>query len=63
MMYKDKVEELAASYAKEIVIAKASNTTLGINAEGGKKVAEFYSEIFKGISETLKNAAFTHKTE
>ena len=57
MMYKDKVEELAASYAKEIVMAKISNISLSINAEGGKGVAEFYSEIFKGISETLKNAA------
>ncbi len=62
MLSKDRTEELAAKYAQEIVVAKmASNSNFPIDAETGKQIADFYSEIFKGISETLKNSSFTYK--
>lgn len=55
-MREDIIDKTAAEYAKEIVVAKAQQMDLRVNAEGGKNVADFYSEIFKGISETLKNS-------
>lgn len=55
-MRKDTIDKLAAEYAKEIVVAKAQQMDLRVNADGGKNVAAFYSEIFKGISETLNNS-------
>lgn len=50
------LDKYASEIAKEIVVAKAGNTTISMNAETGKNVADFYAEIFKGISETLKNS-------
>ncbi|WP_270750009.1 hypothetical protein [Pseudoruminococcus massiliensis] len=62
MLPEDQVEELAAKYAQEIVVAKmTSNSNFPIDAETGKQIADFYSEIFKGISETLKNSSFTYQ--
>lgn len=55
-MRKDSIDKLAAEYAKEIVAAKAQQMDLRVTADGGKNVAAFYSEIFKGISETLKSS-------
>lgn len=55
-MREDTIEKMAAEYAKEIVVAKAQQMDLRVNADGGKSVADFYNEIFKGISETLKNS-------
>ncbi len=46
----DKVSDMA----KVIVIAKMSDCRTEVSADGGKQVAEFYSEIYKGIYETLK---------
>ena len=54
----DKIEVYAANAAKEIVIAKMSNTNISINAESGKNISEFYDEIYKGIAETLKNSPY-----
>lgn len=56
-MRDDTIEKIVAEYAKEIVVAKAQHMDLRVNAEGGKNVADFYTEIFKGISETLKNSS------
>jgi hypothetical protein len=53
---KDNIDKLAAEYAKEIVVAKAQQMDLRVNADGGRNVAAFYSEIFKGISETLNDS-------
>lgn len=50
------LDKYASEIAKEIVVAKAGNTTTPMTAEAGKNVADFYTEIFKGISETLKNS-------
>lgn len=56
-MRADLIEKLAAEYAKEIVVANAQRMNLNVCAENGKHVADFYTEIFKGISETLKNSS------
>lgn len=47
------IDEFAAKAAKEIVVAKISTSNISISAEDGKKVAEFYTEIFNGIADTL----------
>lgn len=54
----DEIEVYAANAAKEIVIAKMSNLDISINVESGKKIAEFYDEIYKGIAKTLKNSPY-----
>lgn len=46
--------DTVSKMAKEIVVSKLSNSTISVNAENGKKVAEFYAEIYKGIFEALK---------
>lgn len=56
-MRDDIIEKIAAEYAKEIVVSKAQHMDLRVSAESGKNFADFYAEIFKGISETLKNSA------
>lgn len=47
------IDEFAEKATKEIVVAKVASSNLVIDAESGKKVAEFYAEIFNGIAETL----------
>lgn len=44
-------ERYALDAAKEIVIARMSNTSLHINKEGGESVAEFYEAIYRKIAE------------
>lgn len=39
--------------AAEIVAAKIGNSSTSTNAESGKRVAEFYAEIYNGIYNTL----------
>ena len=51
------IDELAAEYAKEIVVAQLSSHNVVIDEENGKYIAEFYSAIFNGISETLKKSS------
>lgn len=43
----------AMEIATEIVAAKIGNTSTSTNAESGKRVAEFYAEIYNGIYKTL----------
>lgn len=47
------IDDFASKIAEEIVVAKVASSDLVIDAEGGKKVADFYTEIFNGIAETL----------
>lgn len=51
------IDELSAKMAKEIVVAMAPSFQLAIDSESGKDIAEFYSEIFNGIAETLGESA------
>ncbi len=60
MLSKDRIDKLAADYAKEIVVAKMSNSDFTPTQSAGKTIAEFYGEIFKGISETLKNSDISY---
>ena len=39
--------------AKDIVVAHASSMNIPVDAESGKDVADFYTQIFNGIAETL----------
>ena len=50
------IDKFAANTAKEIVVAMASSFNFPVDAESGKAVSEFYSEIFNGIAETLGNS-------
>lgn len=50
------IDKFAANTAKEIVVAMASTFSFPADAESGKAVSEFYSEIFNGIAETLGNS-------
>lgn len=50
------IDKFAANTAKEIVVAMAPSFQLAIDSESGKDIAEFYSEIFNGIAETLGNS-------
>lgn len=43
----------AIEIATEIVAAKVRNSSTPTNAESGKRVAEFYAEIYNGIYNTL----------
>lgn len=43
----------AMEIAAEIVAAKIGNSSTPTNAESGKRVAEFYAEIYNGIYNTL----------
>lgn len=47
------IDHFAAEIAKEIVVAHAPSMNIPIDAESGKDIAEFYSQIFNGIAETL----------
>lgn len=48
-------EATAFEAAKEIVIAKMSNTHLGISREAGKMVGEYFQEIYKKVLEVTKD--------
>ncbi len=50
------IDKFAANTAKEIVVAMTSSFNFPADAESGKAVSEFYSEIFNGIAETLGNS-------
>lgn len=54
-MHEATFANIVATMAKEIVVSKMSSSTAIANAESGRKVAEFYDEIYKGIFETLKS--------
>ena len=47
-------ERYAIDAAKEIVIAKMSNSSLVANKENGENVAEFFESIYKKIVELAK---------
>ena len=57
------IDELAAEYAKEIVVATMSQKTTTVNDEGGKFVADYYTAIFNGISKVLKESAMIKKCD
>lgn len=59
MMPKSSAEQLAARYAQEIVVAKAASMNIAIDSIDGKNVADFYTEIYKGIAKTLASPAFS----
>jgi hypothetical protein len=46
--------EFALEAAKQVVIAKASNTNIPFNADGGASVGNFYEELYKKIFELAK---------
>ena len=46
-------DKLAAQAAEAIVVAAMPSIRFPIDRDGGKAVADFYSEIFNGIAETL----------
>ena len=48
------LSKLASEYAKEIVIAKMSSSSLSVNADCGKYVADFYKGIYEGILAALE---------
>lgn len=50
------IDKFAANTAQEIVVAMAPSFQLPIDSKSGKDIAEFYSEIFNGIAETLGNS-------
>ena len=50
------IDKFAANAAKEIVVAMAPSIKIPIDSKSGKDIAEFYSEIFNGIAETLGNS-------
>ena len=58
MMPKSTAEQFAAKYAKEIVVAKAASMNVAIDSIDGKNVADFYTEIYKGIAKALASPAF-----
>lgn len=47
-------ERYAIDAAKEIVIAKMSNSSLVANKENGENVAEFFESIYKKMVELAK---------
>lgn len=51
------IDELAAEYAKEIVVATVNIESTYVDEKGGKDVAEFYTAIFNGISKALKESS------
>lgn len=47
------IKKFAADIAKEVTVAKATNTNLPYSAENGQKVADFYNALYNGIVENL----------
>lgn len=43
----------AMEIATEIVVAKIGNASATANAESGKRLAEYYAEIYDGVYNTL----------
>lgn len=50
-------QEYALNAAKEITVARMSNTNLSIGKDGGDHVAEFFEAIYKTVLELAKEAA------
>ena len=46
----------ALEAAKEITIARVSNTNLSVTKEGGERVADFYEAVYNKILEIANNA-------
>lgn len=49
-----KSDEMAATFAKDILVAALSNQEVGISVRSAKGIVEMYNEIFNGISATLE---------
>jgi hypothetical protein len=49
------IVEKAAEIAREIAVAGVSATSKYPTSASGKEVADYYSEIYKGVYETLKS--------
>ena len=56
-MREDSIAKIAALYAKEITVAKANSSDMSPCEASGKHMANFYTELFKGINEALQNSA------
>lgn len=56
-MREDSIAKIAALYAKEIAVAKANSSDVSPCEVSGKHMTKFYTELFKGINETLQNSA------
>lgn len=56
------IAKLASEYARDIVVAKVPSTQAPVNAESGKAVADFYTEVYKGIYTALKDDLATPKS-
>ena len=55
-MNEESIKKYAADVAKEVTVAKATNTTITFSSECGKSVADFYNEIYKGVLKTLTSS-------
>lgn len=60
-MQNHEIAKLASEYAKEITVAKIPTNNLGISIQDGKRIAEFYAELYKGIYAALKEDLATQK--
>lgn len=54
-MNKERFDKFVAEMAKDIVVANLSENGVVASEMTGSDVSDFYSEIFKGIRETLKD--------
>ena len=62
-MREDSIAKIAALYAKEITVAKANSSDVSPCEASGKHMANFYTELFKGINEALQTQlSKTNKT-
>lgn len=61
MYSKDQLNSEAAKYAKEIVVAYVSNSETNPCSETGKDIADFYSEILKGVSKAMTELISTRE--
>lgn len=61
-MKNHEIAKLAAEYAKEITVAKMPTSGATIASEYGQKVADFYTEVYKGIYTALKDDLTTPKS-
>lgn len=50
---KQQAKERAKEIAIKIVVAKASNMSANADAEHGKDMANFFTEVYHGIAKTL----------
>ena len=51
----DPIKRYALDIAKEIVVAKMSNSTIHPNKENGVQVADFFEEIYKRVLDLSKS--------